>query len=152
MLQHLFIGMSAHINLDLGIAAAEIAPGKAIKSLENDFMKINVVLGSLVDGVQKDLGKIWPALRILDWLAGSFDEEVAKFSMNIARDGAWKVASDLAVIDNVKARERYINDLDGRVYNFSGKVASPGFILSFIIGVIRMTERGDVKTKISQLR
>ena len=44
VLQHLFLGMNAHINLDLGIAAAEVCPGDKIESLRGDFFKINIVL------------------------------------------------------------------------------------------------------------
>ena len=41
ILQHLLLGMSAHINFDLGIAAAQTAHNQNIKALKNDFMKVN---------------------------------------------------------------------------------------------------------------
>src|SRR5690606_32359215 len=63
VLQHLLIGMNAHINLDLGIAAAEISKGVNINDLENDFKKINTILSSLVNKVQNDLAEMWPALK-----------------------------------------------------------------------------------------
>ena len=44
VLQHLLLGMNAHINLDLGIAAARISPGEKLQSLQNDFLKINKIL------------------------------------------------------------------------------------------------------------
>ena len=44
VLQHLLIGINAHINLDLGIAAAEVSKNKNINDLENDFNKINEIL------------------------------------------------------------------------------------------------------------
>ena len=62
VLQHLLLGMSAHINLDLGIAAAQITHESDFESLKTDFNKINELLGSLVDEVQKDLAEIWPKL------------------------------------------------------------------------------------------
>ena len=40
VLQHLLLGMNAHINLDLGIAAAQISPKDEIHSLQNDFNTI----------------------------------------------------------------------------------------------------------------
>jgi len=46
-LQHLLVGMNAHINLDLGIAAAEISNGHDIKQLKGDFDKINTILSEL---------------------------------------------------------------------------------------------------------
>ena len=51
VLQHLLIGMNAHINLDLGIAAATVSKGQSIDSLHNDFNQINEVLASLVKEV-----------------------------------------------------------------------------------------------------
>ena len=58
VLQHLLIGMNAHINLDLGIAAAEVSRNKNLNDLENDFNKINEILSSLVYKVQNDLAAI----------------------------------------------------------------------------------------------
>jgi hypothetical protein len=37
ILQHLLVGINAHINLDLRIAAAEAAPGQALPGLRRDF-------------------------------------------------------------------------------------------------------------------
>jgi hypothetical protein len=70
VLQHLLLGMNAHINLDLGIAAARTSPGGAIYDLENDFNKINEILAALVDGVERELARIWPMLKLLDRIAG----------------------------------------------------------------------------------
>ena len=151
VLQHLFLGMSAHINLDLGIVASEISPGERIHRLENDFNKINEVLASLVDQVQRRLAKIWWRLKIIDWLAGKLDEAVADFSIDIARQGAWNVATDLAGIDDESSRERYITDLDNRVTKFGNRLYKPGIILGLVVKFIRATEKGDVRTRISYL-
>lgn len=53
--QHLLLGMNAHINLDLGIAAAEISGSNNIEDLEEDFIRINEILASMVDDVQNGL-------------------------------------------------------------------------------------------------
>ena len=42
------MGMNAHINLDLGLAAAEISTPENIHSLATDFRRINQVLADLV--------------------------------------------------------------------------------------------------------
>jgi hypothetical protein len=39
IMQHLLLGMNAHINLDLGIAAAEVAPGALLDPMERDFKR-----------------------------------------------------------------------------------------------------------------
>src|SRR5690606_9901383 len=58
VLQHLLLGMNAHINLDLGIAAAETAPGAALPGLERDFHEITTLLGEMLDDVQDRIGRI----------------------------------------------------------------------------------------------
>src|SRR5262249_45954570 len=45
ILQHLYIGLGAHLMLDLGIAAAESAPGSLIMDLHGDFNEITVIVG-----------------------------------------------------------------------------------------------------------
>jgi hypothetical protein len=96
ILQHLLLGINAHINLDLGIAAAEIAPKNEIEALKGDFYKINEILSSMVEGVQTDIGKLSPIIGILDFLAGKIDERIVDFSIQAARDGAWDFAQEYA--------------------------------------------------------
>ena len=150
VLQHLFLGMNAHINLDLGIVAAEISPKDEIYNLQNDFNKINEVLGSLVNDVQKELGKIWPLLKLIDFLAGKLDEALADFSIDIAREGAWKVATDLAFKE--KSRREYIDNLDSRVERFGKKIYRPGWFFRALVKLVRLTERGNVAKRIEILR
>ena len=69
VLQHLLIGMNAHINLDLGISAAKTMEGKDIELIKGDFNKINELLASLVEEIEKDLSEIWPRLKIILKLA-----------------------------------------------------------------------------------
>ena len=151
VLQHLLLGMNAHIGLDLGIAAATICPGNSIEDLHADFNKINAILASLVNTMQDELSKIWPPLKIIDWLAGKLDEEIAIFSMDVARDAAWTVAKKYATITIPVQREVYIRTRDEKVNSFGIKVSNPGWILSSVIGLIRVFESGTVKGKIEIL-
>src|SRR5690606_12551437 len=94
-LQHLLLGMNAHINLDLGIAAAEISTKENIHQLKNDFIKINEILSAQVDEVQFGLSSIWNPLKKILSKTGKFDNYLVDFSMKIARDGAWNFASEM---------------------------------------------------------
>lgn len=151
VLQHLFLGMNAHIGLDLGIAAATVCPGETIDELYNDFNKINAILSALVNQVEEDLSTIWRPLRIIDWVAGKMDEEIASFSMDIARDAAWSTAKKLAAITIPVQREVFIRTRDEQVNTFAKKIAHPGWILKSVIALIRVFERGSVKDKIKIL-
>lgn len=99
VLQHLFMGMNAHINLDLGIAAAAVSPGDAIGGLQRDFNRINDVLGSLLPVVEGQLREMSPLLDTLTTVADrmdNIDDRIGNFSMEKARDGAWRFATRLA--------------------------------------------------------
>jgi hypothetical protein len=99
VLRHLVLGMNAHINLDLGIACAVIAPAGRIDNLRADFNRINDVLASLLPTVQAQLGEISPSLGTYSDLAHSMDrldERLGNFSMETARDGAWRFGRRLA--------------------------------------------------------
>ena len=150
VLQHLFLGMNAHINLDLGIAAAQVSSGSDIRLLKNDFFKINTILSALVNQVQDELSQIWPLMRIIDWVSGNLDEAVSDFSMNIARDGAWKVATDLSKLPT-DDHQQYIHELDGRVTDFGVGIAQPGIIMRMIVSFIRWGQKKDVAENIQIL-
>jgi hypothetical protein len=94
VLQHLLLGMNAHINLDLAIAASETMKGNNLAALLNDFNTINRLLSEMSDKVQMRIGKVSPLLGLLDRWAGSADTLLVNFSITAARDGAWKSASE----------------------------------------------------------
>jgi Family of unknown function (DUF5995) len=150
VIQHLLLGMNAHINLDLGIAAAEVAPGPSLAGLEADFGRINGILASRVDGVEDVLAGIWPALRLLDIGAGRTDEAVVNFSIRRARDHAWAVARRLAVLGG-EERDRAIDDVDRETALLGGLVRHPGPWIGTKLRIVRLGEMGSVSRKIDAL-
>lgn len=151
VIQHLFLGMNAHISLDLGIAAASISTENNILDLKPDFYKINEVLSSLVDDVQNELATIWPLLKPVDWLAGRLDEKIASFAMGIARDAAWQVALDLVRLPSKDDKDSYIQTRDNKVYKFGIKLYRPGLILRLIVVLFKIVETGTIRSKIKKL-
>lgn len=144
VLQHLLVGMNAHINLDLGIAAARTAPGAALADLEHDFNKINAVLAELVDGVKRELEQVWPRLVWIDRLANKAEDVIVNFSMEQARKEAWHLAQQLAPLDEV-AQAAVITKRDAEVAELGRFVAKPDvFMGSVVLGVIRLGELGSV--------
>jgi len=125
VLQHLLLGMNAHINLDLGIAAARTSPGPDLDGLHDDFMRINEILAALVDGTRAQLTTIWPRLRWVERLEGR-DRAIINFSMTKARDCAWDVARRLAPLEPA-AQEAEIARLDGEIAALGRRVWKPGF-------------------------
>ena len=150
VLQHLLLGMNAHINLDLGIAAARVAPGGELAEIKGDFDRINKLLAGLVGDVQAKLARIWPLLRVLDQSLGRADETLINFNMERARDAAWDVARQLAPLTRDE-QERRIPLLDGRVASFGRVVRYPGSTGKWITRAVRLGERGTVATRIAML-
>ncbi|WP_422360405.1 DUF5995 family protein [Reichenbachiella sp.] len=151
VLQHLLIGMNAHINLDLGIAAAEISENKNIDNLQEDFDKINVILSSLVHEVDDDLAEVWPTFRIIVKALGKVDDYLVDFSMKLARDGAWKFAKELSETPD-QLKNEMISTRDQKVSRKAGLITRPGFLISTIFKWIRLGERGSVAKKIEDLK
>ena len=58
ILQQLLSGMNAHINLDLGIAAAQVSPGDQLLQLKPDFDEINTVLADLTSTVAAEIAAV----------------------------------------------------------------------------------------------
>jgi hypothetical protein len=88
IIQHIILGMNAHINLDLGVAAATVAPGEKIISLKNDFMKVNQILKNLTNEMQARVAKVSRLMFLLDWVGKNTDEKIIDFSIVKAREQA----------------------------------------------------------------
>lgn len=152
IMQHVLLGMNAHINLDLGIAAAEFAPRGQIHELEHDFMMINELLAELVDEVQERIGSVSPLMFFLDWVGKSDDEAIVNFSISKARECAWDVAEQLSSAPPDR-KASIISNVDNRISRFGRIVAHPpGFILSKVLTFIRLFEEKDTGEIIKKLR
>ena len=151
VLQHLLLGMNAHINLDLGIAAARTSPGQALYDLKSDFNKINQILASLVEGAQRELTEVWPMLGILDRIGGKTDEAMINFSMEKARDHAWRVAEELATLSQTQQVFR-MDVLDKEIALVGRLIRHPGLILGTVNKIIRCGEKGSIPKIIDILK
>lgn len=143
VLQHLVLGINTHINLDLAIAAAAVAPGDEIHSLEKDFNHINVVIASLVDDVQQCLEEVWFPMRFLRSLVNSHGKAVLHFSIETARSAAWTNAVLLAKLDRDSA-EKHVRQMDFTVNTIAHRIIRPGFWPQLLLRFIRLTEYNDV--------
>jgi len=138
VLQHLLLGMNAHINLDLGIASATVAPGLAIHDIRPDFDQINHVLAGLVQGIQDELNRVSPFYRFVDDVGGAVDREVINFSISRARASAWRFATELAG-DDVDAEGARVSRRDLDVTRLARDIVHPGLVATGLF-VVRLTE------------
>lgn len=150
VLQHMLLGMNAHINLDLGIAAAE-ASNNNLGDIHDDFNRINEILSSLVHEVQDSLSAIWPFLKVILRWSGKIDDYLVDFSMEKARNGAWKFAREYYESPPDKKHISIINR-DKKVSEVTKVILKPGLLASLVLWIIRLSERGSIKEKIQKLK
>lgn len=94
--QHLLTAVDAHINLDLGIAAAQIGRG-AMTDLRHDFDMVNTILASQVQAVLSALGDVSPNVQeIRDKIPDKVEVQAINELLIVFRDLAWKFATVLA--------------------------------------------------------
>jgi len=102
ILQHLLLGMNAHINLDLGLATVAAA-GDDLTAVQADFVRVNEILFQILDGLQEGLGDVSPRMSLLDRFGGSWDERMMRVGIRTCRDLAWRFANRLAAADDRNA-------------------------------------------------
>ncbi|MEO5684347.1 MAG: DUF5995 family protein [Chitinophagaceae bacterium] len=150
VLQHLLGGINAHINLDLGIAAASVAPGEKIFSLQHDFEKINDVIRELAQAIQESLCKIWFPLRALQRITNNSQDTVLNFSITTARKTSWANAVALAFIQG-EIRDTHINTIDAAVVTIANRIISPGIMTEMVLLPVREMEHDNVSRNIELL-
>jgi hypothetical protein len=143
VLQHLLLGINTHINLDLAIAAATIAPGDNIYALKNDFYRINILISSLFDDIEECLAAVWAPMHLLMKMTKGKQDAVLNFSIEKARTASWANAVLLANMDD-EQKNVYIKQMDTTVNLLSEKIKSQGIAAGFVIKLIRETEYDDV--------
>lgn len=143
IIQHLLLGINAHINLDLGIAVSETVGSQGeLENIHNDFNKINEILASMVDGVQQKIGRVSPFFHVLDKVADGKEDLIATFSINIARDEAWIFANEY---HNASDKEAVFIKRDTSIGNLALKLSTTkSRILRWVIRFIRWFERKNV--------
>jgi len=151
ILQHIILGMNAHINYDLGLTAAEFTKGAPVESLKNDFMLVNDVLASLVDELQLKVGRVSRLMFLLDWIGQRNDEAIMNFGMGKARQQAWNFAVGISNLSDPEKKAK-IEDVEGFTANLGEMVKHPrGKLLAFVIKIIARFEEKDVRTVIQKL-
>jgi hypothetical protein len=143
ILQDLLLGINAHINLDLGIAAAEACPQVQYPPLKRDFAMINTVIADLVDGVQSEIGLVSPLFNLIDDLGGRIDEAIFNFSINRARDAAWRAGEALCTLDG-KQLEAGIQRLDRTIEALARVVFNRAQTRLITFKLMRASEEQDV--------
>ena len=151
IIQHLLMGINAHINLDLGIAAAQTSPGDELADLRNDFIQINDLLAHQVATVRKEIGEVSPWIRLLDQVDPGAGQAIVNFSIGRAREQAW-TAAELLAHALAEDWQGHIAVLDRNAVAIARLVRDPpGWVFKAGLRLIRIRETGDVRRVIEVL-
>lgn len=150
IVQHLLLGVNAHINLDLAVAAARTSPGEDIQALRGDFLLINDILAGVVLAVQDSVDALSPFMSLLDKVGGRTDERILDFSVRQSREEAWYNAVLLAG-QNDEQRAATTERLDVRATVLARLIARPSGLVRPALELISRTENDDVSEVIAHL-
>lgn len=149
ILQHLLLGMNAHINLDLGIATYEASEGK-LDDFKKDYNQINLILSSLTYGVINKLNTLSPFLSFLGFSGTKSNSMLVQFSMGNARDGSWCFAEALAEHKN-SGYEAFIANRDNEIFQLGQSLITSRGFLKVGIWLIHLFEKKNVRNVMSVL-
>ncbi|MEJ5102993.1 DUF5995 family protein [Chryseobacterium sp. MYb328] len=150
ILQHIFLGMNAHINLDLGISAASIMPYRKINPLKKDFENINTVIASINQKVQDALNIICYPVQLIDQLSNGKDNAVLDFAISRARDTSWATAVISSNTPNF-LKESVISIVDYAAAKVATQILNPKILTPALLQELKKCESNDVVKNIEIL-
>ncbi len=150
LLQHLLLGMNAHINLDLGVAAATVCAGGSIQDLKADFFQINLVLASLVGECAREFGRIWPIIAWANSFLDTPEEICTAFELGQARNYAWNLAEQISALPPAAWPEAIARQ-DQIVNAWAKSIFRPLLPIAFVFWIGHLTERTPIQQEIDIL-
>jgi hypothetical protein len=142
IVQHLLAGMNAHINLDLGIVAAEVS-GSDPEGAYRDFLRVNEILFQKLNGLQDILGSVSSRMAWVDRLGGRLDERLMTFAIKDARDDAWDLAESLMA--DPDHAERLIEERDIRTAELGATIVGGAMPVRAVSRFVARSEPADVR-------
>ena len=141
IVQHLLLGVNAHVNHDLPLVVVDLATARDIPLAEMrpDFDSINSVLAETQPAVLADLGRLAAWVNAAASMGGG---RVFNFSLTVARDQAWRAATRLYPLDESE-RAAEVAELDRLVRVLAYLITRPAPPLGLLVPLARMLERRD---------
>lgn len=139
VLQHLLLGINAHINLDLGVAAVETAGDIDIHTTRNDFNNINNILAALIFEVMTEINRVSPLLSLFGFHATN-PSILIQFSISNARDGAWCFAEELTNKKHTAAYTQCVTTRDNTIAKLGQSLLEPKGLIRITMWIIHLFE------------
>lgn len=123
VLQHLLLGVNAHINYDLVLTLYDMLSPEwndlndemKVKRYE-DHCLVNQIIGDTIDKVQDEVvEKYSPSMNIIDVIFGRLDEKLLLKLISKWRETVWQETQELLLIEEEKDRQKRIVEIEKRV-------------------------------------
>lgn len=140
IVQHLLLGINAHVNHDLPQVVVELADEHGdLARMRADFDAVNAVLAATMPDVIRDLGR---SSRWVGIAASSGGGRWFHFSLEAARAQAWSAAERLDRLD-ADGRRRETAEIDRLVRVLAHLIARPGRPIEWLMRLGRLLEADD---------
>lgn len=148
IVQHLLLGINAHVNYDLSRAVVEVADERGdLPSIRHDFDVVNDVLADTYTDVIKDLD------RVSRWVNGAArlgGGRAFNFSLRMARARAWQAASTMYTL-SPEGRRAYAGELDRYVSVLAYLITRPSPVVRPLFRLGRHLEERDTAKVVAAL-
>ena len=140
IVQHLLLGINAHVNFDLPQTVVGLVDGGAeLGAIRPDFDAVNAILAVTYDDVMGDLGRV---TRWTSKAAAGGGGRIFNFSLRAARDQAWRAAVRLSA-EAKPARRDDLDRLDALVAALAFMVTRPTAPFRWLVPLLRRLETRD---------
>jgi hypothetical protein len=137
VVQHLLIGINAHVNFDLPQAVVRLVDGGiGLAAIRPDFDAVNDVLADTYDEIMGDLDRV---TRWTSKAATHGGGHVFNFSLRAARQQAWRAAVRLAAETETERRDD-VAVLDELVAVLAFTVTRPTVPIRWLVPILRRLE------------
>ena len=141
IVQHLLLGINAHVNHDLALTVVEVVgDGGDLSSARGDFDAVNDVLGETYVDVLRSLDRVSRWTNRVAALGGG---RLFNFSLRVARDQAWSAAERIHALPPGQARAEYVRELDRLVSVLAYLISKPPLMVRPVVAVARRLEQRD---------
>jgi hypothetical protein len=137
IVQHLLLGINAHVNFDLPQTVVQLVDGGAgLAAIRPDFDSVNKVLADTYDELMGDLDRVtrWTSKAAAYGGGWAFN-----FSLRAARQQAWRAATRLAAETDTERRDD-VAVLDELVAVLAFMVTRPTVPARWLVPVLRRLE------------
>ncbi|MDQ3757667.1 MAG: DUF5995 family protein [Actinomycetota bacterium] len=139
IVQHLLLGINAHVNHDLPFAVVDVAraTGSGLASVRGDFDAVNEVLAATYHDLLRDLDGV---ARWSSEAAALGGGRLFNFSLRVARRQAWEAATRIHALDDAGAAA-YQAELDRLVSVLAYLVTRPALPVRLVVPLLRRLEQ-----------